>query len=170
TTAAKGAPTPAELLGAPHRATGTPVKIGLLTTGGNCQGCTSNYEEPAAKAAVAWINDYENGLAGHPMTLDVCVDDNDPGKGTDCANQMIRDGVAAVVMGSNGIAETEWKILHDAGIPLVNHSTTSTPLVQDPKSTFILYDSKAQTVTLPIAVAKSVGSKKISLIVVDFPT
>ena len=130
------------------------MKIGLLTTGGNCQGCTSNYEAPAARAAVAWANDYENGLAGHPMTLDVCIDNNDPGKGTDCANQMIRDGVVAVVFGSSGIAETEWKILHDAGIPVVNHSTTTTAMVLDPKSTFILYDSNAQTVTLPIAVAK----------------
>src|SRR5689334_4313148 len=61
TTTAQGAPTPAELLGTPHKAAGTPVKVGLLTTGGNCSGCTSQQEEPAARAAVAWINDYENG-------------------------------------------------------------------------------------------------------------
>src|SRR6202043_3355638 len=111
-------------LGTLHRATGTPVKVGLLTTGGNCSGCTSNYEVPAARAAVAWLNDYNNGLAGHPMTLDVCVDNNDPGKGSDCANQMISDNVDAVVLGSSGVSETEWKILHDAGLPVVNHSAT----------------------------------------------
>ncbi len=161
---------PATLLGTPHKATGTPVKVGLLTTGGNCSGCTSNYEEPAARAAVGWLNDYGNGLGGHPMTLDVCVDNNDPGKGTDCANQMIRDKVAAVVIGSNGILETEWKILNDAGIPVVNHSATVPAVLQDAKSTFILYDPEAQTVTLPIAVAKDAGTNKLSLVVVDFPT
>src|SRR5262245_45571171 len=145
TTASSQPSNPADLLGTPHQATGAPVKIGLLTTGGNCQGCTANYEEPAARAAVAWLNDYQNGLGGHPITLDVCVDNNDPGKGTDCANQMIRDNVAAVVIGSNGIAETEWKILHDAGIPVVNHSASLPALLQDPKSTFILYDPAAQT-------------------------
>jgi branched-chain amino acid transport system substrate-binding protein len=170
TTSSTGSESPAALLGAVHKATGTPVKIGLLTTGGNCQGCTSNYEAPAARVAVAWANDYENGLAGHPITLDTCIDNNDPGVGTDCANQMISDGVVAVVLGSSGIAETEWKILHGAGIPVVNHSTTNTAMVLDPKSTFILYGSDAQTVTLPIAVAKHAGAKKISLIVVDFPT
>ena len=76
-------PNAADLLGTVHRATGTPVKIGLLTTGGNCAGCTANYEAPAAQAAVDWLNEYKNGLAGHPITLDVCVDNNDPAKGTD---------------------------------------------------------------------------------------
>jgi branched-chain amino acid transport system substrate-binding protein len=171
-TTSAGAPTgsPATLLGTPHRAAGAPVKIGLLTTGGNCTGCTSQNEEPAARAAVGWLNDYNNGLAGHKITLDVCIDNNDPGKGTDCANQMIRDNVAAVAIGSNGILETEWKILHDAGIPVVNHSATTTAVLKDSKSTFILYDPNAQTVTLPIAVAQDAGAKKISLIVVDFPT
>jgi branched-chain amino acid transport system substrate-binding protein len=171
TTTSAGTPAnPATLLGVAHKATGTPVKIGLLTTGGNCTGCTSQNEEPAARAAAGWLNDYGNGLAGHPITLDVCVDNNDPGKGTDCANQMIRDNVAAVAIGSNGILETEWKILHDAGVPVVNHSATNTDVLKDSKSTFILYDPNAQTVTLPISVAQRAGAKKISLIVVDFPT
>src|SRR5262245_35700275 len=56
------------LLGTPHKATGTPVKIGFLTTGGNCSGCTAQAETPAARAAVDWLNDYDNGLAGHPIT------------------------------------------------------------------------------------------------------
>jgi branched-chain amino acid transport system substrate-binding protein len=169
-TGSTGRPSPAALLGALHRASGAPVKVGLLTTGGNCSGCTSNYETPAAKAAVDWLNDYNNGLAGHPITLDVCVDNNDPGTGTDCANQMIRDNVAAVVIGSNGILETEWKLLHDAGIPVVNHSATQPAVLHDAKSTFILYDPEAQTVTLPIAVTKDAGTKKLTLVVVDFPT
>ena len=161
--------TTAASLGTLHRATGTPVKVGLLTTGGDCSGCTSNYEAPAARVAVAWLNDYNNGLAGHPITLDVCVDSNDPGKGSDCANQMLRDNVSVVVLGSSGVSATEWKVLHDAGVPVVNHSTTQTDLVQDAKSTFLLGDPQSQTVTLPIAVAKSVGAKEVSFLVVDYP-
>jgi ABC-type branched-subunit amino acid transport system substrate-binding protein len=170
TTNSTGTTNPADLLGPVHRATGSPVKVGLLTTGGSCSGCTSNYEAPAAQAGVDWLNEYNNGLAGHPITLDVCVDNNDPAKGTDCANQMIRDKAAAVVLGSSGITETEWKILHDTGTPVVNHSATQPALIQDAKSTFIIYDPEAQTVTLPIAVAKDKGAKKLSLVVVDFPT
>ena len=41
------AATAAVSLGTLHRATGTPVKIGLLTTGSSCSGCTANFESPA---------------------------------------------------------------------------------------------------------------------------
>jgi branched-chain amino acid transport system substrate-binding protein len=103
------------------------------------------------------------------MELVTCVDSNDPGKGTDCANQMISDGVAAVIIGSNGIIETEWKILHDAGVPVINHSVTNAPILEDTESTFILYDPEAQTVTLPLAVAKRAKADKVSMVVIDVP-
>ena len=83
---------------------------------------------------------------------------------------MIRDKAAAVALGSSGITETEWKILHDVGIPVVSHSATQPALIQDAKSTFIIYDPEAQTVTLPIAIAKDKGAKKLTIVVVDFPT
>lgn len=150
-------------------ASGTPVKVGLITTGGDCDGCGGEDEEAAAEAAVGWLNAKHNGLGGHPMELVTCVDSNDPGKGTDCANQMISDGVAAVVIGSNGIIETEWKILHDAGIPVINHSVTNTEILEDTESSFILYDPEAQTVTLPLAVAKRAKADKVSMVVIDVP-
>ena len=124
----------------------------------------------AGRAATsAWLNAHMHGLAGHPITLDVCVDDLDPGKASDCANQMIRDDVDAVVIGSNGVIETSWKILHDAKIPVITNAVTSSALLTDTSSTFMINDPIAQVVNLPIAVAKDVGAKKISTIVVDLP-
>jgi branched-chain amino acid transport system substrate-binding protein len=156
-------------LGTPAPATGTPVKVGLIVQGGNCTGCSQTQEDPAARAAVSWLNAYHKGLGNHPVTLVTCIDSNDPGKGVDCANQMIRQQVVAVVIGSNGIIETEWKILHDAGIPVINHSVTNAALLQDPASTFILSDPNTQTVILPMAVAKQTHAKKVAIIVVDVP-
>jgi branched-chain amino acid transport system substrate-binding protein len=150
-------------------ATGTPVKVGLLTTGGDCNGCSGKAEEPVARAAVKWLNATHNGLAGHPMDLDVCITSNDPGKEADCANQMVRDGVVAVIEGSSGNVAASWKILNQAGIALINHSTTDSAVLADTKTAFILYDPLAQTVTLPLQVAKSVKAKKVSYIVIDVP-
>ena len=164
-----GAPGAVAANGTTGDATGAPVKVGLLTTG-SCNGCTGQAEQPVAEATVKWLNQTQNGLAGHQIVLDVCVDHNDPGTAVDCANQMIRDGVAAVIEGSDGVAGTTWPIIHGAGLPLINHSVTDTNVLADPQSTFILYDPLAQTVTLPIAVAKQKHAKKISVIVVDFPT
>jgi ABC-type branched-subunit amino acid transport system substrate-binding protein len=170
TTAGAGTAAQKSPLGTKDPAAKVPVKVGLITTGGDCSGCGGEDEPAAAEAAVGWLNDYHQGLAGHEMDLVTCIDSNDPGKGTDCANQMIREGVAAVVIGSNGILEQEWRILHDAGIPVINHSATNASLLEDTESTFILYDPNAQTVNLPLSVAKRAKAKKISVIVVDVPT
>jgi branched-chain amino acid transport system substrate-binding protein len=174
TTAAGGGTTAttvstASLLGANAAATGTPVKVGLITNGGACAGCGNQDEEPVAKATVNWLNAHQKGLAGHPITLDVCVDANDPGKTSDCANQMIRDNVAAVIMGTSGVIETSWTILHNAKIPVINSSTTNTAMLVDKTSTYILNDPVANTIAFPISVAKAKGVKKISIIVIDVP-
>jgi branched-chain amino acid transport system substrate-binding protein len=172
TTASAGPATTAStasLLGPAAPATGTPVKIGLITNGGQCNGCSNGDDEPVARATVEWLNAHMKGLAGHPITLDVCVDANDPGKTTDCANQMIRDNVAAVVVGASGVVGTTWNVLHNAKIPLITNSTTNTPMLDDTQSTFVLNDPGANTVAFPIGVAKQAGAKKVSVIVVDVP-
>jgi len=168
-TVAVAAPAEAPAAAAAQKATGDPVKVGLITTGGDCDGCGGKPEAPAAEAAVKWLNATHDGLAGHPMELVTCVAANDPGKAADCANQMISEGVVAVIEGSSGTIGTSWKIVHDAGIPFINHSTTNEPILEDEESTFILYDPLAQTVTLPIEVAKAKKTKKISVIVVNVP-
>lgn len=152
------------------KATDMPVKVGVLTQAGDCDGCGGEFEPAAAEAAANWLNKKMDGLAGHVIELDVCVHSNDPSKAIDCANQMIRDGVVAVIEGSDGVIGTVAPILQEAGIPLINHSSTDEVLLEDETSTFILYDPLAQTVTLPIATAKEKKTKKVSVIVVDFPT
>src|SRR5262249_18703121 len=76
----------ANLLGTKTPAKGTPVKIGLITD--DQAGTTDNsIETPVTNAAVQWINEYRNGVGGHPITIDRCVTNGEPGKSTDCANQ-----------------------------------------------------------------------------------
>jgi branched-chain amino acid transport system substrate-binding protein len=150
---------------------GTPIKIGLITNGADCAQCggAPAAETPVARATVKWLNAYMDGVADHPIDLDVCDDALDPGKTSDCANQMIRDGVAAVVIGSDGVIETSWKILHDAGMPVINYAATQSELLQDKSSTFVMADPAAFVVNSPLGVAKQTGAKTVSIIVVDLP-
>src|SRR5262245_12830856 len=76
------APVNSGALGKTNPASGTPVKVGLITDGGDCADCsaTAGDEKPTAEATVKWINEYRHGLAGHPIELKVCVDDLDPAK------------------------------------------------------------------------------------------
>ncbi len=158
-------------LGEPNPATGTSVKVGLITNGGDCAECsdTGGDEEPTAEATVQWLNEYMGGLAGHPIELVICVDDLDAGKTVDCANQMIAEGVVAVVIGANGVIESTWNVLHEAVIPVINFSVTNTELIEDDQSTFILQDSESLTVDLPLGVAQDMGASMVSVIVVDLP-
>jgi branched-chain amino acid transport system substrate-binding protein len=159
----------AALLGPVADATGTPVRVGLITDGGACSGCGAGDEAPVAQATVAWLNQHMNGLAGHPMTLDVCVDNLDPGTASDCANQMIRDKDVAVVIGTDGVIQNAWTILHSAHIPVINVSATNSTLLADSASTFLLNGPNANVIGFPIGVAKDKGAKKVSVIVVDLP-
>jgi branched-chain amino acid transport system substrate-binding protein len=145
------------------------VKVGFITDGETAGGATAGNEQPVAKATVQWLNEHMNGLAGHPIALDICVDQLDPSKAIDCANQLIRDKVAVVVIGSDGVIESPWKILHDAHIPVINNAVTISTLLEDPTSTFIVNDPIAQVVDAPAALATDEHVKKVSVIVVDLP-
>ena len=102
TSAAASTRTASNVLGTKNPAKGTPVKIGFVTDDANDK-TDNSIETPVANATVKWLNDYLGGAGGHPITLDRCVDLAEPGKGTDCASQMIADKVAAVVIGSNAV-------------------------------------------------------------------
>jgi branched-chain amino acid transport system substrate-binding protein len=160
-----------DALGEPNAASGAPVRIGLITNGGDCPECTGGTgdETPTAEAAVAWANDYLGGIGGHPIELEVCVDDLDPSKAADCANQMIEADVPAVIIGSNGVIAASWEILHEAGVPVVNYSATEEAMLQDEQSTVILQDPVSVTIDLPIATAQSRDTAKVSVIVIDLP-
>src|SRR3954451_10506920 len=73
TAAATTAATPdaAAALGTENKATGSPITLGML----NLESGPVAFPEysAAAKAAVAYINDYKGGIGGHPIQLDVCA-------------------------------------------------------------------------------------------------
>lgn len=157
-------------LGEPNPAEGEPVTIGLMGTGADCASCSEGggLEQPAAEASIAWANEYLGGIAGHPIELVVCDNQLDPAISVDCANEMVSQDVAAVIMGADSTV-TGWEVLHDAGIPVINQSTTQTAMLEDADSTFILQGSEALTVEFPIGAAQEVGAEKVSIIVIDTP-
>ncbi len=157
-------------LGEPNPASGTPVTVGLITTGGDCADCSEGggLEEPAAQATVEWVNEYLGGVGGHPVELQVCNNDLDPSKAIDCANELISAGAVAVVTGADSTV-TAWETLHDAGIPVISFATAESSYIQDPDSTFVLQDSAALTVEYPIGVAEEVDTDLLTILPVDLP-
>ena len=158
----------ANVLGTKNPAKGTPVKIGFVTDDANAK-TDNSIETPVANATVKWINDYLGGAGGRPIELDRCVDLAEPSKGTDCANQMIQDKVAAVVIGSNAVLENVWTPLNQAGIPVFLYGASNANVVADPKTTFIFSNGPALIQGFPAAVAKKEKAKKVSVVAIDVP-
>jgi branched-chain amino acid transport system substrate-binding protein len=156
------------VLGTKNPAKGTPVKIGFVTDDANAR-TDNSIETPVANATVKWLNDYLGGAGGRPITLVRCVDLAEPSKGTDCANQMIADKVAAVVIGSNAVLENVWTPLNAAGIPVFLYGASNANVVADPKQTFIFSNGPALIQGFPAAVAKENKAKKVSVVAIDVP-
>ena len=120
-------------LGTPHAATLSPVTIGLISDGGGSSSIgTAALVEQGAKAAVAYLNGYGNGLAGHKVTLYICENQSTPAGGQTCANDMVQHGVVAVVEPFTGQGQTEVPTIVGAGIPYITVSGASTAELTTP--------------------------------------
>ncbi len=155
-------------LGTKDPAKGTPVKIGFITDG-KATATDNSIESDVADASVKWINQYRNGIGGHPIELDTCVTGADPGKSVDCANQMIQDDVAAVLFGSNQFTLNSWKPLHDAGIPTFLASSGNADIKADTASTFVFNAGLSALETVIVGGAKEAKTKKVTVVVIDVP-
>jgi branched-chain amino acid transport system substrate-binding protein len=126
------APSSAEL-GAVHKASGEPVKVGVITDG---KGAAIDFsaELPAMQAAISYVNDYLGGWGGHPVQLSSCQDSQTAAGVTDCANKMIADGVTAVVQGQAINANTTAKLLAAAKIPYIIFASSTASILNDPNS------------------------------------
>ncbi len=155
-------------LGTKDPAKGTPVKIGFITDGKGTA-TDNSIESDVADASVKWINQYRNGVGGHPIELDTCVTGADPAKSVDCANQMIQDDVAAVLFGSNQFTLNSWKPVHDAGIPTFMASSGNPDIKADPTNTSVFNAGLSALTTVIVGGAKAANTKKVTVVVIDVP-
>lgn len=156
----------ASALGTPNPASGTPIKIGFVSDGKSAN-VDNSAEVPSAQATVKWINEYQGGLAGHPIELVTCETQAEQAKGTECAQKMIQANVAAVVFNQLAVGQQVWEPLRDAGIPTMITSAQD-PVPLDTKSTFVLIDSLG-TAQIPLGMAKEANAKRAVVVIMDVP-
>ncbi len=156
-----------KVLGTKNVAKGTPVKIGVISNG-KTPTVDQSDETPVAEATAEWINQYQGGLGGRPIDISVCDDHGEASQATDCANKMISDKVAAVVVGQESQLEAIWNALHTSGIPIYLYGASNPNVVADP-NTFVLTNGHAVLLGLPAGVAKKNKSKKVSIVAIDVP-
>ncbi|HET6951828.1 MAG TPA: ABC transporter substrate-binding protein [Acidimicrobiales bacterium] len=156
------------LLGPENPASGEPVRIGLVSDG-RSPAFDARLEIRAAQATADYWNDRMGGIGGRPIEMVTCETGADPAKGTDCANQMVEEGVAAVAIGQSSVPDAIWGALHDAGIPTMFFQTNGEQINEDATTSFVLANPVAVAFGLPVSVAEDTGGAKVGFVVLDVP-
>jgi branched-chain amino acid transport system substrate-binding protein len=166
-TATSGGGGATSVLGPAKAATGTAVKIGLITEG-KSQNIDDSSEVPAAQAAAKYVNDYLGGIAGHPLQLEVCDDHQTPSGTTDCVNQMITDKVPIVLNTVTGNGDPLFKGLEAAKIPLMANASSVASIVSSPDA-YVLTNGLVAAFAGPAKIGQLAGAKRGAVFVIDVP-
>ncbi|WP_106401494.1 ABC transporter substrate-binding protein [Actinocorallia populi] len=158
----------AEVLGPEQAAAGTPVKFGLISGKGSTG--ARELEALVGQAAVKYLNQHKKGIAGRPIELITCETGATPATAADCANRMVEQKAAVVVVGSTPAVENVWQPLHDAKVPTMFYAANGAKMLGDRETTFALADPFFPLVTLPVRLAKEKNLKSVTVVVIDVPT
>ncbi|MDT3442714.1 MULTISPECIES: ABC transporter substrate-binding protein [unclassified Pseudofrankia] len=166
--AAPAVPTDAAALGPAQPASGTPVKVGVISDG-KAPALDNSIQLSAADAVTKFLNDHRGGLGGRPIQLVTCETHSDPGAAADCAAQLVQANVAVTVLGETSSLGNVWKPLHDADIPMFIYGTTEQNALLDKDRTFVMVSPSAGLSDQPISVAKENKLTKVAVVVIDVP-
>jgi branched-chain amino acid transport system substrate-binding protein len=151
-----------------RKATGTPVKIGLINNEGS-----SPVAEPSTGDAAVAAADYANaelgGIGGHPIQVIRCAENEDVASSTACANEMVQDNVAAVDIGTTGLGNTIVPIITKAGIPYVSATGSSSDELTTP-GTFMWTGGFPADLGGMAKYAAEHGYKKVTAFVIASPS
>lgn len=150
---------------ADNPATGTTITIGLINPeGGPAISMPNN--RLAAEAAAEYANAHLGGIAGHPITVVSCAAKEDPASNQDCANQMVEQGVSAVVVTTSGNGAAMVPIITGAGIPYLTPSGTSAAELATP-GTYVLGSGFPGALAGMASYAAEQGFTKVAAYVID---
>ncbi|MEU1953532.1 ABC transporter substrate-binding protein [Nocardia rhamnosiphila] len=146
-------------------ATGTPVRIGFVSTEGGAVVSLPEMRE-GAEAAVEYVNKNAGGIAGHPVELVVCKQQEEPTSATKCANEFVEQKVAAVLSPGTSQGGTILPIVAGAGIPYITLNGVSQGELTSPDSA-ALSAGLHGTITAMAAAAKDKGMGTFTLFASD---
>lgn len=146
-------------------ATGTPVRIGFVSTEGGAVVSLPEMRE-GAEAAVEYVNKNAGGIAGHPVELVVCKQQEEPTSATKCANEFVEQKVTAVLSPGTSQGGTILPIVAGAGIPYVTLNGVSQQELTSPDSA-ALSAGLPGTIGAMAAAAKDKGMATFTLFASD---
>lgn len=157
------------LLGPEDVARGEPIKIGMISDGTDAN-IDNLFQVDVSEALFEYQNQHQGGIGGRPVELHNCETGNaNPSKANECANQLIQDGVVAILMPEATTVAAVHEVTSQVDLPLWLYSITSASVVGDPDSTYVLFNPRLGVSALPISVAESDDLEKVTPVVIDVP-
>jgi branched-chain amino acid transport system substrate-binding protein len=148
--------------GTPKKATGTPYVFGMIND--ETGQVTFPEARQGAIAAVDYVNNYLDGINGHPIQIDECTGDGTPATAARCANQL----VAAHPMAILGAAD----VGGPASIPIYAHANLAylggipfTPVPEIASNSVQFWSvSVGDNAAAAVYAGKTLGVKSVALV------
>jgi branched-chain amino acid transport system substrate-binding protein len=158
TTAASGTAT----FGTPKKATGTPYVFGMIND--ETGAVTFPEARQGAIAAVNYVNNYLDGINGHPIQIDSCIGDGTPATAARCANQLVAAHPLAIL----GAAD----VGGPASIPIYAHANLAylggipfTPVPETASNSIQFWSvSVGDNAAAAVYAGKTLGVKSVALV------
>jgi branched-chain amino acid transport system substrate-binding protein len=150
------------VFGTPKKATGTPYVFGMIND--ETGAVTFPEARQGAIAAVDYVNNYLDGINGHPIQIDECTGDGTPATAARCANQLVADHPLAIL----GAAD----VGAPASIPIYGHANLAylggipfTPVPETaPNSIQFWSVSVGDNAAAAVYAGKKLGIKSVALV------
>jgi branched-chain amino acid transport system substrate-binding protein len=155
------------VFGTAKKATGSPYVFGMIND--ETGAVTFPEARQGAIAAVNYVNNYLNGINGHPIVIDSCTGDGTPATAARCANQLVADHPLAILGAADVGAPASIPIYQHAnlaylgGIPFTPVPETATNSVQ------FWSVSVGDNAAAAVYAGKTLGIKSVAIIYFSNP-
>ena len=148
--------------GTPKKATGTPYVFGMIND--ETGAVTFPEARQGAIAAVNYVNNYLDGINGHPIQIDACTGDGTPATAARCANQLVAAHPLAIL----GAAD----VGAPASIPIYAHANLAylggipfTPVPETAANSVQFWSvSVGDNAAAAVYAGKTLGVKSVALV------
>jgi branched-chain amino acid transport system substrate-binding protein len=153
------------VLGTPRKATGTPYVFGLI----NLESGPVTFPEvrQAEQAAVDYVNNYKNGINGHPIKLAFCTADGQPATDTNCANQIVAKHPLLILGGADNASSGAFPVWQRNKLAYIGGAPFTPAESNAPNAAIFISLTVADNAAAIDYAKKTYGVKKASIIFVD---
>ena len=150
------------VFGTPHKATGTPYVFGMIND--ETGAVTFPEARQGSIAAVDYVNNYLDGINGHPIVIDSCIGDGTPATAARCANQLVADHPIAILGAADTGAPASIPIYAHAGLAYLG-GIPFTPVPETAANSIQFWSvSVGDNAAAAVYAGKTLGIKSVAIV------